>query len=145
MSSTLRVFSSSPIDMAVIFDMDGLLIDSEPLWWQAGVEVLRTVGVELDDSRSHETLGLRGDAALAHWFRYFPWTGKTIGQIQQEMNMRFMQLIAEHAEPLPGVHEVVRLISERGIPMRPTRLRTSHYASSRIGSSSRVSASSIGS
>ena len=102
---------------AVIFDMDGLLIDSEPLWWQAGVEVLRTVGVDLDDSRSHETMGLRTDAALEHWFGLFPWTGKSFQDIEQEVNSRVIQLIGEHAEPLPGVYDAIHLLSKHGIPM----------------------------
>lgn len=102
---------------AVIFDMDGLLIDSEPLWWQAGVEVLRTVGVDLEDNRSHETMGLRTDAALEHWFSLFPWTGKSLQEIEQEVNSRAMELIQEHAEPLPGVYETIHLVSRHGIPM----------------------------
>ena len=102
---------------AVIFDMDGLLIDSEPLWWQAGVEVLRTVGVDLDDSRSYETMGLRTDAALEHWFSLFPWTGKSFQEIEQEVNSRVIQLIGEHAEPLPGVHGTIDLLSKHRIPM----------------------------
>jgi len=103
------------VEAAVIFDMDGLLVDSEPLWWQAGVEVLRTVGVELDESRAHETMGLRTDAALRHSFRYFPWTEKTFEQVEREVNARMMQLILDRAEPLPGVHDTVRLVSQRGI------------------------------
>lgn len=102
---------------AAIFDMDGLLIDSEPLWWQAGVEVLRTVGVDLDDSRSNETMGLRTDAALEHWFGLFPWTGKSFQEIEQEVNARVIQLIGEHAEPLPGVHDTIDLLSKHRIPM----------------------------
>ena len=102
---------------AIIFDMDGLLVDSEPLWWQAGVEVLRTVGVNLDDSRSQETMGLRTDVALQHWFSLFPWTGKTIPQIEQDVNVRVIQLIAECAEPLPGVFDVIHLLSEQKVPM----------------------------
>jgi mannitol-1-/sugar-/sorbitol-6-/2-deoxyglucose-6-phosphatase len=102
---------------AAIFDMDGVLIDSEPLWWRAGVEVLQTVGVDLDDSRSSETMGLRTDAALVHWYQLFPWNGKLIHEIEQEVNSRVIELIGRHAEPLPGVYKTVELLSERGIPM----------------------------
>jgi HAD superfamily hydrolase (TIGR01509 family) len=100
-----------------IFDTDGLLIDSEPLWWQAGVEVLRTVGVDLDDGRFHETMGLRTDAALRYWFELYPLTGKSFQEIEREVNSRVIQLVEEHAEPLPGVYDVTRLLSEHRVPM----------------------------
>jgi mannitol-1-/sugar-/sorbitol-6-/2-deoxyglucose-6-phosphatase len=44
---------------AVIFDMDGLLIDSEPLWQQAGAETLQEYGVTLTDEQYILTTGLR--------------------------------------------------------------------------------------
>lgn len=44
---------------AVIFDMDGILIDSEPLWRQVEVEVFRTIGVQLSDEQCMETTGLQ--------------------------------------------------------------------------------------
>ncbi len=66
---------------AVIFDMDGLIIDSEPLWREAEIEVFATVGIALDDERCRETLGLRIDQVVDHWYRRFPWTGPSQNEI----------------------------------------------------------------
>ena len=55
---------------AAIFDMDGLLIDSEPLWDRAEHEVLSELGV--DFTRRHElpdTRGLRIDLVVDLWGR----------------------------------------------------------------------------
>lgn len=97
--------------------MDGLLVDSEPLWWRAGVDVLRTVGVDLNDAQLHETMGLRTDAALAHWHSRYPWTGKTLPQVEQEIEARMLQLIRSSAQPLPGVWTLVNYLHTQGIPM----------------------------
>ncbi len=42
----------------VIFDMDGLLIDSEPYWQKAGMETLREFNVSLSPIQYHHTTGL---------------------------------------------------------------------------------------
>ena len=44
---------------AAIFDMDGLLIDSEPLWQEAEVAVFRQLGVPLTRDMCRETIGIR--------------------------------------------------------------------------------------
>lgn len=61
---------------AAIFDMDGLLIDSEPLWDQAEVEVMESLGV--DTRRRDELpdlLGLRIDLVVDLWYAQQPWHG----------------------------------------------------------------------
>ncbi|STW15161.1 2-deoxyglucose-6-phosphate hydrolase YniC [Klebsiella pneumoniae subsp. rhinoscleromatis] len=58
---------------AAIFDMDGLLIDSEPLWDQAEVEVMESLGV--DTRRRDELpdlLGLRIDLVVDLWYAQQP-------------------------------------------------------------------------
>lgn len=58
---------------AALFDMDGLLIDSEPLWEQAEVEVIAALGV---DTSMRDTLpdllGLRIDLVVDLWYQYAP-------------------------------------------------------------------------
>ena len=46
---------------AVVFDMDGLMIDSEPLWHLAEQECFSKIGVELSHADMLETTGLRID------------------------------------------------------------------------------------
>ena len=52
---------------AVIFDMDGLLIDSEPVWRKAEVRVFNLLGVPLTEYRCSQTMGLRLDEVVRHW------------------------------------------------------------------------------
>jgi len=58
---------------AIIFDMDGLLIDSEPLWQEAEQRVFAKVGLELTYEQTLETTGLRVDEVIEYWFQKFPW------------------------------------------------------------------------
>jgi len=44
---------------AVIFDIDGLLINSEPLWNKAAAEIFRQYGISLTEAQYATTTGLR--------------------------------------------------------------------------------------
>jgi len=41
------------INGAILFDMDGTLIDSEPLWLKAEIEIMAEVGCRLGSTRSN--------------------------------------------------------------------------------------------
>ena len=46
---------------AVVFDMDGVLVNSEPLWHEAEIEVFGALGVTLTASDCQQTTGVRVD------------------------------------------------------------------------------------
>ncbi|MDK1234474.1 hexitol phosphatase HxpB [Cronobacter turicensis] len=102
--------------LAAIFDMDGLLIDSEPLWDQAELEVIATLGV--DTSRRHElpdTLGLRIDLVVALWFAQQPWNGPSVDEVTQRIITRSMTLVEEQRPLLPGVADAIALCKAQGL------------------------------
>ena len=51
-----------------IFDMDGLLIDSEPYWQAVEKQVFQQVGIDLTDEMCLETVGLRLNDIVGHWY-----------------------------------------------------------------------------
>ena len=101
---------------ATIFDMDGLLIDSEPLWDRAEHEVLSELGV--DFTRRHElpdTRGLRIDLVVDLWFGQQPWSGPDRAAVVERMIARVISLVEQTRPLLPGVREAVALCKAQGL------------------------------
>ncbi|HKG27403.1 MAG TPA: hexitol phosphatase HxpB [Thermomicrobiales bacterium] len=102
---------------AVIFDMDGLLIDSEPLWRIAEIEVFNAIGVPLTDELALTTMGLRTDEVVEHWFARYPWQGCSLKEVEARIDSRVIELVRERAAPLPGVRELIAYFKGRGLPL----------------------------
>lgn len=106
--------AGSGIGGALVFDMDGVLIDSEPLWRRAEIEIFKTVGLELSEADCYETQGLRMDEAAQYWFDRFPWTGPSPVEVADQVVDLVGQLIRQEGEPMPGVLEVLALATKQG-------------------------------
>lgn len=110
---------------AVIFDMDGVLIDSEPLWKIAMEEVFRSVGSNLTKADFQKTVGLRIDEVVRFWHQHEGWKNVTPEKIEQDIVNRMVSLIKAHGKPLEGVPETLRFLSENN---KKIGLATSSYA-----------------
>jgi sugar-phosphatase len=101
----------------VIFDLDGLLIDSEPIWRQAEIEIFGHLGLELTDDDVRETMGLRIDEAVRHWWERFPWAAPAPAEVAARITARVAELVAAEGRPMPGALEAVSLCVRALIPV----------------------------
>ncbi|MFY0254821.1 hexitol phosphatase HxpB [Chitinophaga sp. 30R24] len=101
----------------VIFDMDGLLIDSEPLWGIAMREVFATVGVTLSPELTHLTTGLRTKEVVSYWHNYFKWEGKSAEQMVNEIIDSVIKKIVEEGKPMEGLAYILQYFREKQFKM----------------------------
>ncbi len=100
---------------AVIFDMDGIIIDSEPYWKEAEEKVYNSLGLNITQEMCVETTGLGTHEAVSYWYRIMPWQGKTIKEVCSEIEAEVRRIVIERGEPIPGVVELILNLKSKGI------------------------------
>ena len=100
---------------AALFDLDGLLVDSEPLWHEAEILVLRTHGVPLTVEMCRETKGRYVSEAVRHWHDRYPWESPGIDEVVAHVLDVLEELIATRLELKPGVLHAIGECRDRGL------------------------------
>lgn len=107
--------SSSPA-FAVVFDFDGLIIDSETPEFEAHRQIFAEHGVELTVEEWRGEVGIW--SATRNWFAKL---GEIIGRpvdshaLREEKRRRFWQVVK--MEPLPGVRALLDELTAAAVPM----------------------------
>ncbi len=102
---------------AVIFDLDGLLVDSEPLWVRAEREVFASAGVVLSAADCAQTTGLRVDEVCRYWAARRPWAGPSPDAVADRVVDRVEVLLRTEARPQPGAVAAVARLSTAGLAL----------------------------
>ncbi|MEN9987768.1 MAG: hypothetical protein RLZZ585_807 [Bacteroidota bacterium] len=100
---------------AVIFDMDGVLIDSEPLWKIAMEEVFHSLGSTLKKSDFQKTVGLRIDEVIHFWNIQENWGVENERDVEEAIIVKMIELISQNAAPLTGVIETLDYLRSQNI------------------------------
>jgi mannitol-1-/sugar-/sorbitol-6-/2-deoxyglucose-6-phosphatase len=100
---------------ASIFDMDGLLIDSEVLWHEAEIEILGALGVPLSSDGCRTTKGMFVYEVTAHWFALHPWGADPApDDVAVAIVDRVLELIVTKGSLKPGAPHAIDLCAARG-------------------------------
>ncbi|MFP1808607.1 hexitol phosphatase HxpB [Lonsdalea quercina] len=101
---------------AAIFDMDGLLIDSEPFWERSIHEVISGLGVDMSSTDGMpDLLGLRIDMVVALWYQHSPWKGPSKDEVTTRIIKRTIQCVEEARPLLPGVEQALQLCRSQNL------------------------------
>ncbi|MFA9194578.1 hexitol phosphatase HxpB [Flavobacterium sp. FBOR7N2.3] len=92
---------------AVIFDMDGVLVDSEKLWKQAEKEIFSSLGINVTDEDSEVTKSMTTTEVSEFWFNKSPWQNKNLDVVEQMVISRVMELITTEDCKINGVKEFI--------------------------------------
>ncbi len=98
---------------AVIFDMDGILIDSEPLWKIAEKKAFAKVGLIMSTEMCNLTMGYRINEVTDYWYERRPWEGKSKDEVTEDIIQTVIDEIKANGNELKGVKRSLRLLKEQ--------------------------------
>jgi HAD superfamily hydrolase (TIGR01509 family) len=108
---------NSSLPAAVIFDMDGVLIDSNPFHLRKWAGFLKEHGIPFDEEKLAEiVLGPANETTLRRYFGE-QITPKQIQELSEEVEAEFRRAIAAHARPFPGARSLIEACDAQGILM----------------------------
>jgi HAD superfamily hydrolase (TIGR01509 family) len=111
----------------VLFDMDGLLLDTESLWGISMNRVANKHGIGISKDRFKETTGLRIYEVTEHWSRHYPWPGSTPQEVAEEILDDIIALSKAQGGIMRGVLPLLDLLDKHGMKIglatsSPTRM-----------------------
>jgi mannitol-1-/sugar-/sorbitol-6-/2-deoxyglucose-6-phosphatase len=92
--------------------MDGLLIDTEPVWRSAEKEVFADLGIELTEADLLDSTGVRIDELAAV---RLPLDGPGPAEVAGRITNQVVDYVKRAGEPMPGVPEAIALFGRLGL------------------------------
>jgi sugar-phosphatase len=104
---------------AVIFDMDGVILDSEPFWKESEIRIFNSLGVPLTEEMCETTTGMRLVDVTRLWHEKYPWNEKEhpLEKVNTEIVNALIELINEKSVLNTGVTDLLEMFKAKGLPM----------------------------
>ena len=98
---------------AVIFDMDGVLVDSEGFWAKAELDVFSSYGVQVTDDLAAQTKYMTTKEVTEFWYERFPWENLDIPSVEQEVVSKVIELIHSEDCTMSGIQQFIRNLKNK--------------------------------
>lgn len=102
---------------AVIFDMDGVLIDSEPLWRQAMMTAFAESGMPLTEEECRKTMGLRIHEVIHYWIHHYQANQVNAAELEYRVMSILLDLIDSTGTLIHGITDIIQFCNEKKIKM----------------------------
>jgi HAD superfamily hydrolase (TIGR01509 family) len=119
--------ANKPNLRAVVFDLDGLLVNTEDLYEQAGETILRRRGKTYDAELREQMMGRPATDALQLMINCHS-LPDTMEELMFECNGELQELMATSLAPMPGVEKLLDELAAAGIPIAVATSATPDYA-----------------
>ncbi len=92
---------------AVIFDLDGVMVDTAPYHFQAWQRALVEFGLEMTEEQFRSTFGMRNQEIIRTLFgRHF--TPEQVEEIGRRKDAIYRELVYKHVTPMPGLLRLIQ-------------------------------------
>jgi HAD superfamily hydrolase (TIGR01509 family) len=107
-----------PADLpdAVVFDNDGLLLDTESVWTRAEEDLFARRGLEFTPADKHELVGTSAEIAGGILERRLGEPGRA-GELIEELNVLVVAELEHGVEAMIGARELLERLRDRGTPI----------------------------
>jgi len=101
---------------AVIFDMDGVLVDTYHAHYQSWLKMAETEGLDFPEAEFERTFGWTSREIIAHFWGE-DYDARQIGELDDRKEAAFREILAADFPAMPGVHELLEGLRAAGFLM----------------------------
>lgn len=104
---------------AVIFDMDGVILDSEPFWKEAEIGIFNSLSVPLTAEMCETTTGMRLADVVKLWHSKYPWDQEKepFEKVNNDIVNELIKLIKQKGIISKGIPELLDLLRSKNLPL----------------------------
>lgn len=96
---------------AIIYDMDGVIVDSEPFWRQAKINAVARFGGHITEQQTYQSTGLRIDEIAEHWIAHCNLDPACKQALCDAILDEVINQIKDNGKLLPGVRESLQWLA----------------------------------